>query len=97
MGIRGRRVELRRRRGAGIRAQAQCGITDRSSGARTLVQPFRFAARVAGHDAASRGGGLVVLPAFLYGAVARRRFAEAVVRGVPELYACNGNLPMVAF
>ena len=49
------------------------GTADRQSGPHPLVQPVRSAARLAGHHAASRGGRLVVLPAFLHGPAAGRR------------------------
>ena len=56
--------------------QPHGGIADRQRGADPLVQPLRSAARLARHHAASRGRGLVVLPAFLHGAAARRRLAQ---------------------
>ena len=50
---------------------------DRPGAAHPLVQPLRPAARLAGDDAPPRGRGLVLLPAFLHGAAARGRHAEA--------------------
>src|SRR5919106_6237916 len=72
----GRGVDVRRRGGAGVRVAADGGAVDRQGGPRPLVQPLRPAARLAGDDAAPGGGGVVLLPAFLYGPAARGRLAE---------------------
>src|ERR1043166_6192084 len=90
-----RRFHVRRRRGAAVRAAAFRGATDRQSGPNPLVQPLRSPARMACHDPSSRGGGLLLLPAFLYGTLAGRWHAEAFRRRFCELRTGTGNLPMV--
>jgi hypothetical protein len=83
-----RRVHVRRRGGAGVRAAPHGRAPRRPRAAHPLVQPLRFAARVAGHHAPPRGGGLVVLPALPHGPAARGRLAQARARAVRRAYAC---------
>ena len=64
LGLRGRRLDLRRRGGAGLGPAPHRRTARRPSAAHPLVQPLRPAARLAGDDAAPRGRGLLLLPAF---------------------------------
>ena len=86
LGVRGRRLHLRRRGGAGVRTAADRRAADRPRRPDSLVQPVRSAARLAGDDAAPRSGRLVVLPALLHGTAARGRHAEAGARGISRSY-----------
>src|SRR3954471_7761787 len=86
VGVGGGRVDLWRRGGAGVRAEADGRSSGRTGRARPLVQPLRFAARMAGYDPASGSRRVVVLPSLLYGTPARRRIAEA--RGAAFLECC---------
>ena len=72
LGLGGRRLDLRRRGGAGVRAAAHRRAADRPLAAHPLVQPVRPAARLAGDHAPSRGRGLVLLPALLHGPACAR-------------------------
>ena len=80
--IGGRRLDLRRRGGAGLGPEAHGRAADRPRAAHPLVQPLRPAARLGGDDAPPRGGGLVLLPPLLHGPAARGRHAEAGARGL---------------
>ena len=57
LGLRGRRLDLRRRGGPGVRPAAHGRAADRASAADPLVQPLRPAARLAGHDPAPEAEG----------------------------------------
>src|SRR5205814_1399138 len=97
LGVRGRRVELWRRRGAGIRSSPHRRIADWPRAAHPLVQPVRSAAGLARDDPPQGGGGILLLPAFLHGARAGKRHAETGGSLFRRLHAGARHLPVVPF
>ena len=88
LGVRGRRLDVRRRGGAGVRAAAHRGAARRPRAtASTGTACYDLPQGVAGDDAASRGGGLVLLPPLLHGPAARGRHAQARARRSSRRYA----------
>ncbi|CAA9540984.1 MAG: GH39, partial [uncultured Thermomicrobiales bacterium] len=88
----GRRLDVRGRRGAGLRAPAHHRAAPRPGAARLLVQPARPAAGVGRDDAAQGERGELVLPALLHGAGASGRHPQACGR---RLRPGVGHLPVV--
>src|SRR5947209_17353020 len=96
VGERGRRLDVRRRGGAGVRAAKDDGADPRSFAARALVLAVRPSESVARDDAPSRGGGVVVLPALLHGPSARGRDAEAGAAALVGVHAGGRDLSVDA-
>ena len=82
LGVRGRRLDLRRGGGAGLGAAAHRRAAGRPGAAHPLVQPLRPAAGLGGDDAPPRGRGLVLLPPLPHGPAARGRHAQAAAGGL---------------
>ena len=67
----------------------------RAGAAHPLVQPLRSAGGVAGHHAASRSRGIVLLPAFPHGPAGRAREPETRSAPFRGLHAGDRAVPMV--
>src|ERR1051326_420494 len=97
VGVGGWSVDVRGRRGSGIRAKEDCRVADRAGAEDPLVQFVRSTSRVAGNDAASRGGGIGLLPPLLYGTVTRGWHSETGVEAFSGIHARTRDMPMDPF
>src|ERR1043166_4911272 len=86
VGLRSGRLQFRGRGGAGIRVAPDGRVVDWPGGTHSLVQPLRFAARLACDYAPPGSGRFGVLPPFLYGPFARGRHAQAGLAAVRRVH-----------